>query len=192
MKQAVIFCITFLLISLQNICAQTPDSLEESRMMDEIKIVENTPMPENEPDIIGTSAPDFEVTDMNGNLISLKESVGKVMVLSFGFTACKHFVGAIPELNEVYEKYHNNSDLVFAAIFLSKKKDVIPFLEKYPISYPVVSYARETCDLFKVQAYPTIVVIDKNGKYFYHHSGNSPQIGEQVSMSIENALQEGN
>jgi cytochrome oxidase Cu insertion factor (SCO1/SenC/PrrC family) len=168
MKQALIFCITLLFISFQDLYSQTPGDIS---------------------DIIGTSAPDFEVTDMNGNLISSKESAGKVLVLSFGFTTCKHFVGAIPDLNQVYEKYRSNPDVVFAAIMLSKNKDVIPFLEKYPINYPVVSAAREICDLFKVQGYPTIVVIDKNGKYLYYHSGDSPQIGQHVLIEIEAALQ---
>lgn len=189
MKQAVIFCITLLFISFQFLYAQAQDNSEDTMMINKKKKMESMPIPEKTADIIGTNAPQFEVTDMNGNLISLKESAGKVLVLSFGFTTCKHFVGAIPDLNEVYNKYLNNPDLVFAAIMLSKKKDVIPFLEKYPINYPVVSDARKTCDLFNAQGYPTIVVIDKNGKYFYYHSGNSTQIGQHVSIAIENALQ---
>ena len=164
MKQSIIVCLALLFISLQNLYSQTPD-------------------------IIGTSAPNFEVKDMDGNLISLEESKGKVVVLNFWFTACKHFVAVIPDINEVYEKYKGNPEVVFAAITLSKKKDVNLFLEKYPISYPVVAGARDVCDLFDVEGYPTNIVIDRNGKYFDHLTGESPQIGQYISMSIENALQ---
>ena len=57
MKQSIIVCLALLFIPLQNLYSQTPD-------------------------IIGTSAPNFEVKDMDENLISLEENKGKVVVLN--------------------------------------------------------------------------------------------------------------
>ena len=56
-------------------------------------------------DFIGTLAPECEMTDINGNEISSKNSEGKVVVLNFWFVSCKPCIAEIPELNEVYETF---------------------------------------------------------------------------------------
>ena len=78
--------------------------------------------------------------------------------------------------------------MVFASITFNNRDEVNSFLKKYPIKYPVVSNAKEICDLFKATGYPTNIVIDKNGNYFDYISGGFPQIGHQISNSIQNAL----
>jgi len=147
------------------------------------------PMQETSSDLIGKSAPDFTMIDLNGNTISSKNTKGKVVVLNFWFTACKPCISEIPELNEVYEKYKKDSNVVFASITFDKRDKVNSFLKKYPIKYPVVSDAKEICDLFKTTGYPTNIVIDKNGNYFDYTKGGFPQIGQQIPSSIQNALE---
>ena len=153
------------------------------------KMKAHMPMRENSSNLIGKSAPDFTMIDLNGNTISSESTKGKVVVLNFWFTACKPCISEIPELNEVYEKYKKDSNVVFASITFNKREKVKPFLKKHPIKYPVVSDAKEICDLFKTTGYPTNIVIDKNGNYFDYTSGGFPHIGQQISNSIQNALQ---
>lgn len=147
-----------------------------------------TPSPLNSSDIIGKQVPDFIMTDLNGNEISSKNTKGKVVVLNFWFVSCKPCIAEIPELNEVYETYKNNSEVVFASITFDKKEKVDAFLEKYALQYPVVSDALEICKLFKISGYPTNIVIDKNGNFYDSISGGFDQIGHQISKSIQNAL----
>jgi len=141
-------------------------------------------------DIIGKRAPDFTMTDLNGHEISSETTKGKVVVLNFWFVSCKPCIAEIPELNEVYKTYKNNSDVVFASITFDKKEKVDVFLEKHPLQYPVVSDAKEICTLFKTSGYPTNLVIDKNGNFYDYISGGFPEIGHQISNSIQNALEE--
>ena len=156
---------------------------EEKKMMLEM------PMQGNGSDLIGKKAPDFKMIDINGNTISSENTKGKVIVLNFWFTACKPCISEIPELNEVYEKYKKDTNMVFASITFDKQDKVNSFLKKFPIKYPVVSDAKEICDLFKIAGYPTNIVIDKNGNYFDYTTGGFPQIGHQISNSIQNALE---
>jgi len=155
---------------------------------EEKKMMPQMPVQENSFDLIGKSAPDFKMIDLNGNTIVSENTKGKVVVLNFWFTTCKPCVSEIPELNEVYEEYKNNTNVIFASITFNKRKKVDKFLKKYTIKYPVISDARDICDLFKVTGYPTNIVIDKNGNYFDYISGGFPQIGNQISNSIQNAL----
>ena len=143
----------------------------------------------NSSEIIGKRAPDFKMTDLNGNEISSETTKGKVVVLNFWFVSCKPCIAEIPELNEVYKTYKNNSDVVFASITFDKKEKVNVFLEKYPLQYPVVSDAKEICTLFNTSGYPTNLVIDKNGNFYDYISGGFPEIGHQISNSIQSALE---
>tara|TARA_B110000305_G_C19309162_1_gene573153 strand:+ start:108 stop:1007 length:900 start_codon:yes stop_codon:yes gene_type:complete len=156
---------------------------------EEKKMMTQMPMQENSSDLIGKSVPNFKMTDINGNTISLENTKGKVVVLNFWFTACKPCIYEIPELNEVYEKYKKDTNVVFASITFDKQDKVNSFLKKYPIKYPVVSDAKEICDSFKISGYPTNIVIDKNSDYYDYISGGFPQIGHQISTSIKNALE---
>jgi len=155
---------------------------EEKKMMSEMTTSGNSS------DLIGKSVPSFVMKDSNGNLISAENSKGKVVVLNFWFAACKPCIAEIPELNEVYEKYKNDTNVVFASITFEKQEKVDVFLTKHPIKYPLVSDKKEICDLFKISGYPTNIVIDKNGNYYDHISGGFPQIGHQISNSIQYAL----
>jgi len=158
---------------------------EEKKMM-----ASGMPMDGNNSDLLGEKSPDFSMVDINGNHISTENTKGKVVVLNFWFTSCKPCMAEIPELNEVYNKYKNDANVVFASITFDKKEKVDAFLKKYPIKYPVISDAKNICDLFKVSGYPTNIVIDKKGNYFDHISGGFPKIGHQISNSIQKALDE--
>jgi len=157
---------------------------EEKKMMAEM------PMPGSSSELIGENVPEFKFEDINGNVISSENTKGKVVVLNFWFTACKPCIAEIPELNEVFEKYKNSTNVIFASITFDKEKRVKKFLKKHIIEYPVVSNATELCNLFQITAYPTNIVIDKEGKYLYYETGGFPNIGESISNSIQTALQE--
>lgn len=157
---------------------------EEKRMMKRI------PVEKNISDLIGKSVPNFKMIDLNGNTISSENTKGKIVILNFWFTACKPCIAEIPELNDVYEKYKNDTNVVFASITFDKQNKVNSFLKKYPIKYPVVSDAKGICDSFKISGYPTNIIIDKNGNYYDHISGGFPEIGHQISTSIKNALED--
>lgn len=162
---------------------QLRKATDEEKMM-----MEQMPMMENSSSLIGESAPEFKMKDLDGKTISSKKAKGKVIVLNFWFTSCKPCISEIPELNEVYEKYKDNKNIIFTSITFDKKDRVDTFLNKHSIDYPVVSGAKDICDTFGITSYPTNIVIDKNGNYFDHISGGFPQIGSQISNSIQDAL----
>lgn len=139
-------------------------------------------------DIIGKDTPDFNMEDIHGNQISKANTKGKIVVLNFWFAACKPCIEEIPELNQVYEKYKNNPNVIFASITFDDRKKVDAFLKKHPMKYPIVSNARKTHKLFNILGYPTNIVIDKDGKYYSYLSSGFPKIGRQISNSIQDAL----
>lgn len=132
--------------------------------------------------------PDFNFTDVHGNQITKTNTLGKVVVINFWFTTCKPCIAEIPELNEVYEKFKTDTNVVFASVTYENRKTVKKFLKKQPLNYPVICDAQAACDLFKIQGYPTNMIIDKNGNYQTIIAGGTYQIGNEISTSIQNAL----
>ena len=155
---------------------------------EEKKRISEMPGPGNDSDLVDNQAPVFKMTDINGNVISSENTKGKVVVLNFWFTSCKPCISEIPELNEVYEHYEENEDVVFASVTFNEAAQVSTFLKKYPFKYPIVADAKEICDLFSIVGYPTNIIIDRNGNYSYNMTGGFSNIGRQISKSIQKAL----
>ncbi|MEL7121302.1 MAG: TlpA disulfide reductase family protein [Bacteroidota bacterium] len=144
---------------------------------------------QNEPqDLTGTKAQEFELVDINGNIISSKSTKGKVVVLNFWYVGCKPCLKEIPELNTVYKKYVENPDVIFASITYDNLERVKKKLSKYNIEYPIVVDGNEACQSFRVNGFPTNIVIDRKGNYYFRFTGGFSGIGDLISASIQKAL----
>ncbi len=139
-------------------------------------------------ELIGKKAPDFELTDITGNKITSEDVKGKVVVLNFWFIACKPCIEEIPKLNIVHDKYKDNPNIVFASITFDQKDKVESFLIDTPIKYAVIPDSIGVINSFNIFAYPTNIVIDKNGNFTDITSGGFPEIGVQIDKSINTAL----
>ncbi|WP_299890795.1 TlpA disulfide reductase family protein [uncultured Lacinutrix sp.] len=139
-------------------------------------------------ELIGTKAPTYTMKDLNGNSITSENTKGKIVVLNFWFAKCKPCIMEIPELNEVYKKYKNNKNVVFASITFDSKDTVNTFLKKHPLQYPVVPNNMAIIGDFGVNSYPTNIIIDKEGNYSNIITGGFPEIGKTIENSIDKAL----
>ena len=120
-------------------------------------------------------APDFTLTDLNGDEFSLSDHKGKVIILDFWATWCGPCRMEIPGFVELQDKY--GDDVVVVGVSLDKggPKAVVPFAKEYEINYPVV-YGDGTV----VQAYggirgiPTTFIIDRNFNIQRKYVGYKP------------------
>jgi len=128
-----------------------------------------------------------KVTDIQGNRIDLKHNQGKITVINFWFIGCLPCRLEISELNTLVEKYGSDS-VRFVAVALDSKYELEDFLGRVPFKYNVVSdgliYARS----YRVQSYPTHVVISAEGKVYFHTSGLSINTVYSIEKSIKELL----
>lgn len=103
------------------------------------------------------------IMDMNGNKFDLKNNKDKIYVLNFWFINCPPCKQEIPELNELVRQYKDNKDVVFLAIALDDKTQLKEFLKTMPFTYNVVDDGGYLAQKHGVTAYPTHVVIGKDG-----------------------------
>lgn len=131
--------------------------------------------------------PDFTLTDLEDNTINLKTLKGKVVVLNFWFIACKPCQMEMPDLNELKTEY-NGQEVVFLALTFDKKKAVQKFLKTNPFDYQIFPNASDVIQEYGVMAFPTSIVIGKDGNLVDSITGGSHAIKEQIKAMIEKAL----
>lgn len=136
----------------------------------------------------GNTMPYFNLVDRKGNIISSDTTRDKVVVFNFWFTSCPPCIQEIPELNEVYKKYKNRNDIVFAAITFEKEEKIKKFQAKYNLQYPIIGSEGDFSQSISRGAYPTNVIIGRDGKIQEYISGGMQGIGKQIEAAIKTAL----
>jgi thiol-disulfide isomerase/thioredoxin len=121
----------------------------------------------------GDPAPDFTVTDVDGISHQLDDFEGRVLVVEFFATWCTYCIDQIPAMEKVRQE--NPEDRV--AIMMvdaddrESKDKVAEFRVKYDLTWPVVHEGGDMASDYMVDAYPTTVIVDRDGVVQYFHAG---------------------
>ena len=125
---------------------------------------------------VGNPAPDFIVTDTHGDTLHLYEYLdsGKVVVLDFFYTTCVPCQYYSPQVNLAYEKYGcNTGKVIFMSIdYGDTNAEVTAYEQQYNIVFPSVSGlnggGNGVVNLYGIQGFPTLYVIDSTKKIIEH------------------------
>ena len=109
---------------------------------------------------IGKAAPDFTLTDTEGNTTQLSALKGKVVVLVFWASWCPHCVKEMPRLQEKWTRWQKKGVQVIAVTRHSKGQTtevVQAYIEKNALTYPVVVDPGATSRSYNVSGIPAAV-----------------------------------
>ncbi|MEA3361834.1 MAG: TlpA disulfide reductase family protein [Thermodesulfobacteriota bacterium] len=115
--------------------------------------------------LIGNVAPDFTLTDMQGQQVSLSQFRGKVVVLNFWATWCPPCREEMPSMEQLYRDFKDKG-LVMLAVNVDEngKKAVSQFLQKTPHSFPILLDSENIAqNAYGVFRFPESFIIDRNG-----------------------------
>jgi peroxiredoxin len=132
-------------------------------------------------------APGFEANILDGEKVRLADFVGKVVVLNFWYIGCAPCRVEIPSLNKLVDEFLGQ-DVVFIAFTLDSPEELRSFLSKATFKYRIVPKASAICSLFNVSAYPTHIIINKQGYIEFLLLGGSPDRDEELRPLIKNLL----
>ena len=110
-------------------------------------------------------APDFTLTDMDGQQVSLSQFRGKVVILNFWATWCPPCREEMPSMEKLYRDYKDKG-LVMLAVNVDDngRKAVEKMLHKTPYTFPILldnkQVAQKTYGVFR---FPESFIIDRNG-----------------------------
>ncbi len=142
---------------------------------------------------VGAPAPDFSVTDIDGNELNAKGALGKsrVLVLNFWGLRCSACLEEIPHLNRLQEKFGDRVAVIGVNVdgvdsrFLREKMREIGIDIRYRI---VPDPDFRMVELFGMNAAPLTVVIDSSGivrlRHLDYAAGDEIKLEEAVASLL--------
>lgn len=118
-------------------------------------------------------APDWELTDLEGQPLRSSDFKGKVLVVDFWATWCAPCVSEIPGYIELQKKYEAQG-LAFVGLSLDAGgPDVVrKFVKAHKVNYPVGLAGDQVQAAFGgFEAIPTTFVIGRDGRIAYKKTG---------------------
>jgi protein-disulfide isomerase-like protein with CxxC motif len=91
----------------------------------------------------------------------------------------------MPELNKIAETYQSDSSIVFIAIALDEKAELQEFMKRAYFRYNVISNGRYIADQYSIKSYPTNVIVDPEGKVYFHTTGLAVNTAYWLRKSID-------
>ncbi len=145
------------------------------------------------PAVADEKAPDFTLTSVDGTSYSLSKLRGKVVVLNFWATWCAPCLEEMPTLDSLYKRYRQRGLVVLGVSIDRKRETVEGFLEKNPVSYPILldTKGEVFVDKYTVSGLPATYIIDGKGLIVDQYIGKRDFTSEDFLQFIEGLLKGG-
>jgi peroxiredoxin len=114
----------------------------------------------------GFLAPEFQLKNDRGELVSISDLKGKAIIINFWASWCPPCRAEMHALERVYQDYSKNKLVILAvnATNQDNLENILAFLQENNISFPILFDEDGTVNqLYKVSALPTTFFIDSNG-----------------------------
>jgi len=138
-----------------------------------------------------TPAPDFTVPTLEGQMLSLSDLRGKIVLLDFWGTWCGPCRESVSTLQGIYGKYAASG---FQIVGISSDKDEKAwkeFIQKNQMIWPeYLDISQRVEFLYEVHTFPTFVLLDGDGVVTWRQSGYGPSVRMDLSSHIEKLLHE--
>lgn len=140
---------------------------------------------------VNSPAPDFTLKSSDGKNIKLSELRGQVVMVNFWASWCGPCRQEMPLLEQLHKKYQPMGFTLLGISVDENTSDATKFLKGVDVSFPILfDNESEVSDLYRVNAMPTTVIIDRNGKVHSIHLGYKPGVEEKYQQQIRALLKE--
>lgn len=130
----------------------------------------------------------FDIRTLDGQKIKKEDLSGKILVFNFWFINCAPCRKEMPELNSLTEKYKDQKEVLFLGVALDEAISIKEFLKKQDFSYPQLKGGREICTQQNIKAYPTHLIVSKNGDIKLSAQGLKSNTVFWIDKTIKEAL----
>lgn len=137
------------------------------------------------------AAPDFALKSNTGENLRLSELKGEVVMINFWASWCGPCRQEMPELAAIQAKYE---DLGFTILGVNVEEDPTKaneMLAKKPVNFPILyDTENKVTKLFRVDAMPSTVLVDRDGNMRYLHKGYKPGDENTYTQKVKNLVRE--
>jgi thiol-disulfide isomerase/thioredoxin len=137
---------------------------------------------------IGTAAPNFSLTDLNGNVVTLEQFKRKAVLLNFWAPWCIPCREELPELDRLNKEYGKDGFQVIGISVDDSQEDVGTFLRKVPVSFPILLDGGDVNEAYLVTGLPTGFIVGRDGIIRYVHRGFGKEFLPMYEKEIEELL----
>lgn len=139
-------------------------------------------------------APDFELFDIDDNVLSLDSLVARgPLLMAFWSLSCKMCIKELDAMRPFFDEM-DSLNVTILAVSQDKARSipkVKPFVSSHNWHYTVVLDPENMMrDLYHVQAMPTSFIIDENKNIIFTHQGYKPGDEELIVNTIRGLFSE--
>lgn len=134
-----------------------------------------------------TTAHDWGLSSFDSSdSVRLSKLKGKVVLLEFWKKNCGYCIAAVLKLNAIVERYNGKKLQIIGINSHDTKKDINNFYKKNQPKFKTVydTIGKVTTD-YGVEAFPTMVLIDKKGIILYAGSLDLKQLGSLLKRTLK-------
>ena len=147
------------------------------------------------PDTTSPAAPEFRAgTWINSEPLKLKDLRGRVVLIEFWTCGCYNCRNVLPFVNRWHERYKDKGltivgvhspEFVRESKVETLRREIVSLGIKYPV---LTDNDYETWHAYRVNAWPTIFLVDKQGRVRWMHVGEGAY--DETEKGIQNLLAE--
>lgn len=113
----------------------------------------------------GDFAPKFTLKNASGELVSLEDLRGKVVLLNFWATWCAPCVVEMPSLERLHSRMKERGFTVLSIATQDKREEVQEFITKAGLTFSVLfDDGGEVSSLYKTTGLPETIILSREGK----------------------------
>jgi thiol-disulfide isomerase/thioredoxin/outer membrane lipoprotein-sorting protein len=122
---------------------------------------------------VGTPAPDFSLSDLEGKEVKVSQFKGKVVLLNFWASWCVPCRSEMPTIELLHREYKDKG-LIVLGIDDEESQKQAGFLQKFGFSFAsLVEPKKQASNLYGVGGIPTTVLIDRQGRIKAYDQGTA-------------------
>lgn len=144
-----------------------------------------------EQNMAGRKAPAISGTPVNKARIKPKMLAGKVVILSFWLAESMACLEQTPAMERMAARYAGRDDVIFLAVMPEYEISVSQWMHRLKLQYNIIPDGYGIASSYRVKAYPTTVVIDKEGYIAEYIAGNTWELEARLEAVLQWAMKEG-
>lgn len=141
--------------------------------------------------VVEGKAPDFTLKSMQGGNLKLSEHRGEVVMINFWASWCAPCRQEMPILNDLYLRYR---DMGFTLLGVNVEEEIDgakKMMTDLKVVFPVLfDTTNEVSKMYKVEAMPSTILVDRDGNMRYLHRGYLPGYEEDYERQVRELMRE--
>jgi cytochrome c biogenesis protein CcmG/thiol:disulfide interchange protein DsbE len=134
-------------------------------------------------------APDFTLTDFNGQTVTLSDLRGKVVIINFWASWCPPCREEAAYLEQTWRKYKDQGVVFIGVDYVDTEKEALAYIAEFDITYfNGPDLGTHIAQAYNIQGVPETYYVDKTGTLRGMHIG--PLISPVLDEKIDELLAE--